>query len=178
MTRLVWISCVGAALAGCATAPPDRTVPPRAVVELEAGKVFRWDFSPDVVVSSDYLRVPATSAWLALPEVYAHFDLRPTGHAADRVVAAEVRVRRVIGGVRLSRIVDCGSALGVKRADHYTITLTVATRVDSMAREASVLRTRVQATGFDPEANSNTITCATTGFLERAIADEVQARAK
>lgn len=178
MTRLISMPCLLASLAGCAAAAPERTAAPRTVVEMEAGKVLRWDFNPESGVSMDSLSVPATSAWLALPEAYARFGLGTTGHGGERVLSAEAKVRRTLGGVRLSRMVECGSPLGVKRADHYTITLSVATRVDSVAPGASMLRTRVQATGFDPVGNSNVVTCATTGFLESAIADEVQARAK
>ena len=178
MIRLLSIPCLAVALSGCATAPPERTAAPRTVVEFEAGKVLHFDFNPESGVSTDSVRVPAAVAWAAVPQAYARYGLGTTAHAEARVVTSESRARRTLGGVRISQMLECGSPLGVKRADHYTVRLLLATRVDSVAPGLSVLRTRVQATGHDPAGNSNVVTCETKGYLEKAIADAVQELAK
>lgn len=178
MKRFPPVSCLLAVLAGCASPSPERTNVSRAVVEYTSGKTIRYDFSPESGVSADSVHAPASSAWRAIPEAYAQFELGVTPDSNSRVVTSTKRSRRTLGKTPLSRIVECGSPLGVKRADHFTVTLSVVTLVDSVAPAVSVLRTRVQATAYDVAGNSNVVTCATTGHLEAAIAGEVRRVAK
>ena len=174
MRHLYYIPCLLAVLPGCGSRSPERTSVSRAVVEYQHGRTIRYDFSPESGVSADSVRVPPSVAWRAMPEAYAKFELGITPDSNARVVTSTKKSRRTLAGTSLSRIVECGSPLGVKRADHYTVTLSVATLVDSVAPAVSVLRTRVQATAFDVAGNSNVVTCASTGHLEAAIADAVQ----
>lgn len=167
-------------LTACASAPPDRTATEHETLEAQGatGGSLRFDFNPESGVSVDSVRAPASVAWLALPQAYAKFGLGTTSHAAGRVVTSQSNVRRMIGGVRLSRMLDCGAAAGAPRADNYTINLFVATRVDSVGPASTVLRTRVQATGHDISVTSHPVQCSTTGYLERQIANETQALAR
>lgn len=161
----------------CASAPPDSTAASHAT--LEARDVpgtgnLRFDFNPESGVSADSVRAPAAVAWGVLSEAYARFGLGTTSHAAARVVTSQSNVRRMIGGVRLSRMLDCGSAAGSPRADNYTIALSVASRVDSVGPATTILRTRVHASGHDVSVTSHPVQCSTTGYLERQIANAVQ----
>lgn len=175
MQRTTLIPCLIVALSACATPPPERTAALHTAIELEeTGTSLRFDFNPTSGVSVDSVRAPASNAWAALPRAYARFGLGTTAHASARVITSRMNLRRTTGGVKLSRMLDCGAAMGTPRADTYTIALSVATRVDSVAPATSVLRTRVQASGHDPSTSSHRIQCATTGYLEREIASEVQ----
>lgn len=166
-------------LPACASAPPERTSAEHATLEAQGPtSSLRIDFNPQTGVSSDSVRAPASIAWLAVPQAYARFGLGTTTHAAARVITSQSNVRRMIGGVRLSRMLDCGSAAGSPRADNYTIALFVATRVDSVGPAATLLRTRVQATGHDISVSSHPVQCSSTGYLEREIANAVQQFAK
>lgn len=161
----------------CATAPPDSTAASHAT--LEARDVpgtgnLRFDFNPESGVSADSVRAPAAVVWGALSQAYSRFGLGTTSHAAARVVTSQSNVRRMIGGVRLSRMLDCGSAAGSPRADNYTIALSIASRADSVGPAVTVLRTRVQASGHDISVTSHQVQCNTTGYLERQIANAVQ----
>lgn len=166
-----------AVVMACASAPPDSTAASHAT--LEARDVpgtgnLRFDFNPESGVSADSVRAPAAVAWGVLSQAYARFGLGTTSHAAARVVTSQSNVRRMIGSVRLSRMLDCGSAAGSPRADSYTIALSVASRVDSVGPAATVLRTRVHASGHDVSVTSHPVQCSTTGYLERQIANAVQ----
>ncbi len=184
MTRLntvhMELACiVGFLSMGCSSAPVDRTAAGHSTIEAQAvdgtnAGTLRFDFNPESGVSADSVRAPASVSWRVLPQAYAKFGLGSTAHAAARVVTSQSNVRRMIGGVRLSRMLDCGNAMGSPRADNYTINLVVATRIDSVAPAAVILRTRVQATGHDIAVSSHTVQCTTTGNLERRIADAVQ----
>ncbi|HEU4747917.1 MAG TPA: hypothetical protein VFS56_05405 [Gemmatimonadaceae bacterium] len=166
-------------LAACATTAPEGTAAPHTAVELrEPGRTIRFDFNPESGVSSDSVRAPATSALAAVPGAYERFGLGATVHAAERVVTSRKNARGTTGGVRLSRMLDCGVSMGGSRAETLTLNLSVATRVDSVAPAVTVLRTRVQASGHDPAVSSNTVQCATTGYLEREIATAVQELAR
>ncbi len=178
MRSLGLIPCVLGSFAACASAPTDRTTS-HAVVEAQAvtGTV-RFDFDPEGRSSADNVRMPAANAWAALPQAYASLGLETVVHAAVRAVTSQSNVRRTLGGVRLSRMLDCGSAMGSPRADNYTISLFVETRVDSLGPAETVLRTRVQATGHDISVNSHSVQCSTSGHLEREIANTVQELAR
>lgn len=179
MNRATLIPCLCVAISACATPPPERTAAPHTAVELaETGTTIRFDFNPESGVSADSVRAPSASAWAAVPQAYARFGLGTTAHAAARVVTSRMNVRGTTGGVRLSRMLDCGASMGVPRAETFTINLSVATRVDSVAPAMTVLRTRVQASGHDPAVSSNRVQCATTGYLERQLATAVQELAR
>lgn len=164
-------------LTACASAPAESTASSHATLEARdvpgAGNL-RFDFNPESGVSSDSVIGPASVAWRVLPQAYGRFGLGTTSHAGARVVTSQSSVRRMIGGVRLSRMLDCGSAAGSPRADNYTIALSVASRVDSVGPAATVLRTRVHATGHDVSVTSHPVQCSTTGYLERQLANAVQ----
>lgn len=166
-----------AVVMACASAPPEGTAASHATLEARdvpgAGNL-RFDFNPESGVSADSIRAPAAAAWGVISEAYARFGLGTTSHAAARVVTSQSSIRRMIGGVRLSRMLDCGSAAGSPRADNYTIALSVASRVDSVGPAATVLRTRVHASGHDVSVTSHPVQCSTTGYLERQIANTVQ----
>lgn len=166
---------------GCASAPAEGTAATHATLEARdvpgAGNL-RFDFNPESGVSADSVRAPAVVAWRVLPQAYARFGLGTTSHAAARVVTSQSNVRRTIGGVRLSRMLDCGSAAGSPRADNYTIALSIASRVDSAGPAVAMLRTRVNAIGHDVSVTSHPVQCSTTGYLERQIANAVQELAR
>lgn len=173
------LACLMAASAiGCSSAPAERTAAAHTTLEAQdvpGTGTMRFDFNPESGVSEDSVRAPASIAWATLPQAYAKFGLGTTAHAAVRVLTSQSNLRRTSGGVRLSRMLDCGTAMGSPRADNYTISLSVATRVDSAGPATAVLRTRVQATGHDISVASHSVQCSTTGYLEREIANTVQA---
>ena len=179
INRVTLIPCLCVAISACATPPPERTAALHAAVELEeTGTTVRFDFNPESGVSADSVRAPSASAWAVVPQAYARFGLGTTAQAAARVVTSRMNVRGSTGGVRLSRMLDCGASMGVPRVETYTINLSVVTRVDSVAPAMTVLRTRVRATGHDPTVSSNSIQCASTGYLESQIATTVQELAR
>jgi len=177
MLRKWLVASFLAVVMACASAPPDTTAASHSTLEARdvpgAGNI-RFDFNPESGVSADSVRAPASLAWSALPQAYARFGLGTTAYAAARVVTSQSNVRRMIGGVRLSRMLDCGSAAGSPRADNYTIALSVSSRVDSVGPAATVLRTRVHAIGHDVSVTSHPVQCSTTGYLERQLANAVQ----
>lgn len=177
--RNFWMGTFLCGLAACASARGsgvDATVK-RSRVDLgwHEGSL-RFDVDAELSASSDTVFLSARAAWETLPQSFARYELAVGGiDTAGRVLRSQVRVRRVLGGVRLSRIINCGSGAGGSKAEIYNVFLTVMTRVDSLSTVSSVLRTLVTATAHDPTVVGNRVECSSTGWLEPRLADEVQA---
>lgn len=172
---------IGIALAGlgaCASAPdtgvPATTKRSRVDLDVNAG-TMRFDVDAERAASYDTIFLPPASAWETLPQSFARHALPVASvEPATRTILSQARVRRELGKVRLSRIITCGSGLGLPKADNYNILLKVMTRVDSISPERSVLRTLVTAIGHDPTVVGNQVDCPSTGWLEPRLANDVQ----
>jgi hypothetical protein len=119
---------------------------------------------------------PIEKVWGAMSAVYEalgvpvnQFD--PTSHT---VAASNVKVRRRLGKVPLSRYLDCGNAQGVPSADTYEINLTMLTTLKPGAT-GTIASTTVEALGRSISMNGTWIRCSSLGLLERRLAETLHA---
>jgi len=116
------------------------------------------------------IAAPPERVFRALSTVYQ--DLGLTVNVLDtqgrRLGVESGRIRRQLGGQRLSRYLECGERLGGRVAETDDITFTLMTAVAADGQN-STLRTRVEATARPIGVSGNPITCATTGNLEERI---------
>ena len=87
------------------------------------------------------------------------------------------RIRRQLGGTRLSKYLTCGERLGNPVADTDDIALTLFTQVVPAAGGTSTLHTLVEATARQTGSGGALINCASTGDLEQRIVQLVRAQA-
>lgn len=157
-------------LAGCASSlassPGPRQVSTVTIEDRSLGPV---EASGEGRFTGGGVAVPVAQARAALPAVYGALGLRGGGPTEGGWAAPRVQATRALAGVRLSRYLDCGSTVSMANADHYAVTLHVATRLSETTPGATLAETRVQATAKPIGTSGETVACSSTGQLEREI---------
>lgn len=164
-----------AVIAGCAPAAAPAPGPrPAGTVTIEdpRGTVGSLPLEPAAArYQGAGVARPLAEAWAALPAAYEALALHGGAPAGGhRFSVPRLRATRALGGVRLSRYLDCGSSVGMANADHYAVTLHVATRLSETTPSATLAETLVQASAKPIGTAGETVPCTSTGELERAIA--------
>jgi hypothetical protein len=146
----------------------------RTTVVTGVGDARKVDANPEAAARTLMLPVGPDVVWQVLPDVYTELGIK-----VDFVTQAERRlgnqqfvVRRRMGGVPLTKYLDCGisgSGAGTPNAETYEISLSVASQVTSRAAGSSMVTTWVWGMGKWVTFSGQAVTCATTGQLERTI---------
>jgi len=128
---------------------------------------------------------PLDSAWRALPEVFLELDIEPgtVDQKAHVISNTSFVVRHSLGGVQLSRYVDCGSSISGPAANQMKVTLSLIVQVvSSDSLGVSKVRSQLDGWGVAEGVSSGRVHCASTGQLEERIArmvnDDLSHRAK
>lgn len=170
---LLCAALVCAALAGCASGSRRSTEPQlEQTTRLQAGestvelRTTRSDPTNEFMVAGT-----PDGLWKALPVVYAQLEVPVTMRVPDQRAIGNraFRVRRQIGGMRISRYLECGNRMGLSNADNYEVTLRLETRVLAAAGDSTRLVTVVEGTAKPVDVSGSPIPCSTTGQLERRI---------
>lgn len=128
-------------------------------------------------VSSNTIGKPVDDVWAVLPDVWNTLGVTIDGisQKEHRLTSSVIRVRRSLGGVPLSRYVDCGRSTLGPNADSYFIALKVET-VLSPSGSATMVQSAMQASGEGTGNGGQVMRCSSTGELENRIADRLQKR--
>lgn len=123
-------------------------------------------------ISEDTVTAAADSLWVELPKVYDKLGIDDVGQDPSKWLFGNngFTVRRHLGGERLSHFLRCGSTMTGDVADQYDIHMSVLTQIQPVSSDASVVRSRVQATAIPRSHSGNAVECSTTGKLEERIA--------
>jgi hypothetical protein len=181
MRTLRFVSALIAA-AACSTGPgPDVTATPTTTrISLgSSGGVDIRGSSEQVAITSD-LPISSDSALGLLRAAYADLQLGAArvDVAARTVTVSAAKIRRRLGGVALTRYLDCGAKYNIPNAETYDVQVTVTSQVTAVGEGRSRLSTNVQAAASDPfQPASNQVVCTTLSTLEARISDGVRQRA-
>ena len=127
---------------------------------------------------------PLDSVWPVLPGVFLELTVEPgtVDQKAHVISNTSFVVHRSLGGVKLSRYVECGRSISGALADQMDITMSLVVQVVADSAQTSKLRTQLVAYGFSQATSGVRVHCSTTGALESHIAkmatDAVARRAK
>ncbi|HKG94223.1 MAG TPA: hypothetical protein VKA84_20090 [Gemmatimonadaceae bacterium] len=119
---------------------------------------------------------PVDSVWRALPAVFETLTIPvATFDASTRTIGnPNIKVRRRLGTIPLSRYLDCGDTQGTPSADSYEVHMSVVTRVQpapaGAASTASTVVTTVEASARPVSFAGDFIRCSSTGALEARLA--------
>lgn len=164
---------------GCASqSGPATTPPPPQIVDVPGATPLRVE--GQAVIAGGTIAAPLDSAWKAVIAVYQELGIEPTTLITDaRTIGNQsLKIRRVLGGVPLSRYLNCGAGTGVgPNADYYNIEMSVMTALSANTSAATDVRTRVDATARPVSLASNPVVCVSTGALEQRIVKMLQERA-
>ena len=163
-----------AVLAACASSgQPLDTAPREATTSVEtyseAGTISMRTTRSDPTASFA-IAAPPDRVFRVLTTVYEDLGLKVNvlDTQGRRIGVESGRIRRQLGGERLSRYIECGERLGGRVAETDDITFTLLTQVTADGQN-STLRTLVDATARPIGVSGNPITCATTGNLEERV---------
>jgi hypothetical protein len=170
-------------LAGCGTTQSrtglrDGSLVPRRIVADGSGVLI--DLPAEVSVNTTEL--PGTPQRI-FPLVAAAYDelgipIETLQTASFMLGNTSFRARRSIGGIDMTRIVDCGSTNTGQRAASNTITFNIITQVRAVDPSKVAIETSLTAIARSIDgASSNPVNCSTLGALEQRITAEVQRRA-
>lgn len=144
-----------------------------------SGSVDQVNLFRDRTAREITIAVPHEDAYLALPAAYQALGIEvQTRSDASRALGNErLILRRRLGKTPLSSYIRCGSSgMTGDNADSYEVTMLVTTQALPGEVGRTRLATRVEATARPMGVSGSPVDCASTGKLERAIADGVLAR--
>ena len=164
---------------GCASGGgPAKPAPPPQIIEVPGGAAMRVE--GQALTFGGTIAAPVDSAWKAVIGVYQDLGIEPSIFITDaRTIGNQsLKIRRLLGGVPLSRYLNCGAGTGVgPNADYYNIEMSVMTTLSANTSAATVVQTRVEATAKPLSVASNPVVCTSTGALEQRIVKMLQERA-
>ncbi len=169
---------LAAALPACSRAPKTdtRAVPARTVT-MTGDVQARYTVESSIV--SHTIEASPDLVWVALPAVYEELGVPLSVYDVEnRRIGNENFQPSRLGGARLSRYLDCGSAAVTGRpyADQYRVTLNLVTRVDAGGPEQAVINTEIDASAMPVDMSGYRVQCRTRGSLERQIKEMVEER--
>lgn len=173
-TRIVHVILL-AAVSGCASSGTTST----AGTSTQTARVSTAGGTTTLTTTASLqpgvmtLDVPIDAAWRALPVAYDSIGI-PVGKVdtLSRVVGNEgYKLRRKLGGVSLTRYLDCGQAQGFRSAETYEINLAVITRLRPLGATQTSAATTVQASARPVNFAGEYSSCSSTGELEKRVAD-------
>ncbi len=114
---------------------------------------------------------PIDEVWRVLPAIYDSLGIPVDrlDHAKHVIGNTGFRLRRRLGGVSLTRYLDCGHAQGGPSAETYEVNLSVLTELQP-AQRGTTAATVVQATARPVTFVGEHTPCKSTGGLEKSIA--------
>ena len=125
--------------------------------------------------------VPAapTKVWEALRGVYDSLGIAvATTDLSNRTIGnRNLQIRRTLGGVRLSKYIDCGSPQTRPSADFYDVNLSVFTQLFPQDSANTKVVTTVDAMAKPVSFTREYVRCATTGEIEEKISNMLKERA-
>jgi hypothetical protein len=171
-------------LAGCGTASPtlidgDKdALHPRRVESR--GSNYLFDLPAEGGVHAVEIRGTPQSVYSHVAEAYQELGIPVEVLDTNNFLIgnAAYKVRRQVGKIPMSRIVDCGFTVSGARADRDMITFDLRTQVKPAGAGNVNVETLLIAVARSTEgASSNPVNCTSRGELERQIADSVRRRA-
>jgi hypothetical protein len=178
MRSVLFVSSL-AVLSACSSANTTiggATTPETVRVSGPGGGAIRVTPTADADVAE--VPYPIAEVWHILPMAYDSVGLKiAAADQATRIVGTgNQKVRRQIGGVPLSKYIDCGNTQIGASADSYDIVLTVRTQLRSDNPNGTSVRTVVEAMGKPVAFSQEYSQCGSTGRLEKRLAEVIQAK--
>ncbi len=180
-----------AGLAGCASSgandnpapPPPEQVTTRISTTGVSGASGTSGMSEMTLSSTPNLGVVTLDAtpakvWTELVGVYGELGIELAVLEQKRGLLGnpQLKVRRRLGTVPLTRYINCGSTQGAQSAETYEIVLNVQSQLHSPSPNSTTVTTIFQSMGRPVSMASEYRTCSSTGALEKRIEQLLRTR--
>jgi hypothetical protein len=168
-----------ALLAACASGGASASSPDQQTIRV-SGSSGSSTFNLRNNTSVDVARVayPIDKVWRVMPAVFDSLKIPlTTADGSKHTIGNDgMKVRSKLGGVALSKYIDCGQAQIGPSADTYDVFLTVLTTVRAVSTTETELQTTVESAARPITFNQEYSRCSTKGKLETTISDIVSAK--
>jgi hypothetical protein len=164
------------ALSACSSNPPIGGAPAPETIRVSGTGAVTMTSNATAGVS--IVAAPVAKVWRLLPIVYDSVGLKvATLDSARHLIAnGDTKLRRQLGGVPLSRYLDCGQTQIGYNADSYEVVLTVQTQLQPDPSGATTVRTLVTAVSKPVSFSQEYSSCSSTGKLESRVSDVIRAK--
>jgi len=164
----------------CATAngPAGSTASETVRVGGGAGGTMTAEIHPTVNAIGGNVPFTMDRTFGALHATYDSLSLpvATLDPATHTIASPTLRLRRRLGETALSKYINCGNTQGGQSADSYEIQLTVQTVLQAVDAGTTRVLSTVSAQGRPITLAGEYTHCASTGNLERRIADLLSAQ--
>lgn len=139
----------------------------RVVVSSDAGDVHSYEDVPRVSVS---VRAAPEAVLVALRGTYTELGIEEklSGPSTRKVGNSYFSKTSRLGGVPLSRYIDCGSTMTGPAADNYPVTMSLVSLV-APEGTGSKVETLFSARAAGASSSSGSLSCRTRGTLEAQL---------
>jgi hypothetical protein len=169
------------ALAACASGGSSTTSTRPETVRVVAGSgtaTGQFNMTASNAASVSKVSFPIDRVWRLMPAVYDSLKIPLTTlDGAKHLVGNEgMKIRQRLGGVPLSRYIDCGQAQIGPSADSYDVFLAVTTTVRSVSATETEVATIVESQAKPITYAQEYSRCSTKGTIETTIASILAAK--
>lgn len=174
--RALVVALSVAVVSACSSNPPIGGAPaPETIRVSGTGSVT---VTSNATAGVSIVAGSIAKVWRLLPMVYDSVGLHvatldPARHLIGN---GDTKLRRQLGGVPLSRFLDCGQTQIGYNADSYEVVLTVQTQLQSDSSGATTVRTLVTAMSKPIAFSQDYSACSSTGKLEARVSDVIRAK--
>lgn len=159
-------------------ASQGRRVETVSVGSSQGGALSAVEVETGAAIVDSVVAVSPVAAWAALPAVFETLGVEATTvDTRARAMGNERFTASRLEGRSLSDYIDCGTSFGRARADQYQVTMQILVQVGRDPSGGTRLRTLLDAYAQPRDVSGNAYHCASTGRLERRVADLIAQRA-
>jgi hypothetical protein len=176
MRAIALVSCLSFVACVTANGAPGSSVTGETVrVGGGAGGTMTAEIHPTVNAIGSAVPYTMDRTWTAVRAAYDSLSI-PVAvfDPATRTIASpNLRLRRRLGEVSLSKYINCGNTQGGQSADSYEIQLSIQTVLQAADAGTTRVLSTVSAEGRPITISGEYSRCTSTGNLERRVAELV-----
>jgi hypothetical protein len=123
------------------------------------------------IAGKSVVAAPIDKIWGKLPGAYQFLSIPLTTiEPSEHLIGNRgLQLHRDLGGVKLSRYLDCGSTQGAPSADSYDVNLSVITQLEPIDSTHTAVVTTIDAVAKPVLFVGEYVHCGTTGSIESKI---------
>ena len=162
---------------GTSAAPPP--VPVR-VQTMGDARGTQLTVAPSAAEASGaQIDAPPGAAWVGLIQAWEILKITPDQVNSDGYLLSvdNARFRRQLGGKPMSRYLDCGMGQLGANADAYEVSMSVRSQLRAAEGGKTEILSVVTATARSAVTSNSSVQCASSGELEKRIAELAKERA-
>ena len=172
--RGIALVCLVTAAVGCASAggsSSPATTPETVRINNGVNNTMTTSFMNAPSSNGGVVAYPAERVWSVMRAVYDSLSIPVANQNASvkTLGNADLRLKRRLGDVALSKYINCGSTQGFPSADTYEVFLSVMTQLSPTASGGTQIATTIQGQARPITISGEPVRCTSLTTLESRI---------